>query len=295
MGSNYFLDYPHPCNNIGDGPEGPEVRTVAVKLCKLLLHKKLIQLNLGPRAKITGQENIVYFSTVTQVYSYGKKILIKLDNGIVIITSLGMTGRFQFSPGNHSHIHFVFGDAEKKGILNVLSNTFSLYYDDTRYMGNIKIIFDHQLPAFLAELGPDLLESALTTPIDKEKWFEIFRSRKAINKEICQVLMDQDLIAGIGNYLKSEILYYAGILPQRKVNSLTEIELEKLRVVAHQVILLSFSYGGLTIESFISPDGEIGRYPVAIYGKSKDAYNNSVVRGTTKDGRTSHWVPTLQK
>lgn len=92
----------------------------------------------------------------------------------------------------------------------------------------------------------------------------------------------------------SEILYYAGILPERKINTITLQEWETLRVVAHKIILLSYSHGGFTIKDFISPDGQLGTYPAAVYGKKLDPYGNPVISMKTSNGRTSHWVAAIQ-
>jgi formamidopyrimidine-DNA glycosylase len=214
----------------------------------------------------------------------------------MIIFSLGMTGRIQFTQGPHSNVWFDLSKSTNKGKINLLTPNGSLYFDDTRRMGNVEVITHQEIPYYFSKLGPDLLALALDekTWISLENWLTIFSLKRLQNKEICQILLDQDLVAGIGNYLKSEILYYAGVAPQRIVSTITKTEWDRIRICAHKIILLSYSYGGLTIESFISPDGSPGRYPKAVYGNKQDPSGNPVIRITTKDNRSTFWVPNIQ-
>jgi formamidopyrimidine-DNA glycosylase len=233
---------------------------------------------------------------VSAVNSYGKKILIHVGTKVIIV-SLGMTGRLQYQAGAHSHISFQIADVVSQGVLRVLKPVFTVYFEDPRYMGNLNIIDATYLPTYLEELGPDVLERALKheTWIPLEEWIGRFQPSKYPKRAICDVLMRQNLVAGIGNYLKSEILYYARVLPDRAIGTLTTEEWDRIRLRAHEVVRLSYSHGGFTIESFISPDGATGNYPAVVYGKRFDPQGNPVVTGTTRDKRTSHWVPAVQQ
>lgn len=281
-------------------PEGPEARVVSDKLRPILTGKIIMSAYKGERGKSIGFENITFPSNILGVRTYGKKILIDIVTGnnlsYIIVVSLGMTGRLQYNPGNHTHIYFNISDYEIVGSLRILRDTFTLYYDDYRYMGSVDIIPTANISIYLGNIGPDLLAAALNenTWIPSNTWLAIFTQKKIQKWAICKALLEQSLIAGIGNYIKSEVLYYVGILPERKISEITIQEWETLRVVAHKIILLSYSYGGFTIKDFISPDGQWGQYPAAVYGKKQDSYGNPVISGKTSDGRTSHWVPAIQ-
>jgi len=308
IADNYFdeqcmsrstTDLPHPYNKIGDGPEGPEARTVADKLRPVLLNNVIIKAHKAERGKSIGFENIRCPANIIGVRSYGKKVLIDIENnkGVhMIIVSLGMSGRLQYSPGNHSHIMFEIAQYNMSGPLKIMRPLLGLYFDDTRYMGGIDIIPTAGLSLYFKDLGPDLLHLALDekTWIPLETWMLIFCQKKLMKRAICDVLLDQSLVAGIGNYLSSEILYYSGVLPDRSVESITMQEWDHIRISAHKVIHLSYSYGGFTIESFISPDGTLGTYPAAVYHKKFDPSGNPVISGKTRNRRTSHWVPSIQ-
>jgi len=157
----------------------------------------------------------------------------------------------------------------------------------------------------LAELGPDLLATALLysghrpvsgtiDPVSPEIWLQKLRNPRIPNKQVGDFLMEQKYISGIGNYLRAEILYHAKIRPDRALSSLTHLETETLYRYALKTIVESYSYGGLTIENYWSPDGRRGTFPKQVYGKTEDPYGNPVVTNSTKGDRTVHWVPAVQ-
>lgn len=253
-------------------PEGPEVRITADQL-QGLIGQKLINTTLN-QAKCSGFELLTYPRTIDSVYSWGKKIIFE-SQGLYIITSLIMTGRYTFDQSQYARICFEFQD-------------FNLYFDDKRKMGFIDVVDTLDL-----DVGPDLLEHALNEWISAEEWNNIFR-KKLLKRKIVDILLDQKIVAGIGFYLVTDILYYSGIHPFRIGNTITDEELELLRVKSHEVIALSYSYGGLTIEDFISPDKERGEYPTAIYMRSKDDLGYDVLRAEYTGKRKIWYVAEVQ-
>lgn len=266
-------------------PEGPEVRTVADKLRPYLVSNILLNIHLGSRARIKGNDKLTYPTSIFSVQSYGKKLIIEIENYIIIF-SLGMTGRFQYVAGNHSHIILEIRSKDK---------VYNLYFDDQRYMGNVLIISLNDVNSYFSKLGPDLLSSV----IDRDQWLSIFKIRRNMNKQIHKILVDQSLVSGIGHYLMTEILYYCGISPRRLGKNISDEEWELLRIVSHNLIYVSYSYGGLTIKDYISPDGETGIFPAVIYGNksSTDPLGNPIIHekaDNSKGSRTLHWVPNVQ-
>lgn len=270
-------------------PESPEVRVIADKLRPHLLEKYIIKLETTERAKFTG--SLTCPIKIINVRSRGKKVVFDLESGQLIVASLGMTGKYLFERGNHSHIRFDIGDVQKVSKMNVLKPLFSIYFDDTRYFGNVTI-GDASL---LADLGPDLLQAAVEENwITSSIWIGVYTQKKCQNKELHQVFLDQNLIAGIGMYLCIEICYYAGVKLTRVVSTITQEEWEHLRTAAHQVVLCSYQHGGLTIESFLAPDGSLGLYPAAIYSKTHDPNGLEVTKVKLKGGRTGYYVEGIQ-
>lgn len=276
-------------------PESPESRTVADKLRSYLVTRVITNCYIGERAKVKDLDKLQCPVTITGVRSYGKKVIIELSSSQLIIISLGMTGRVQFTPGNHSHIRFDVSDCEKKGMLRAMRPALNMYFDDYRYMGKIELISCEESATYFSKLGPDLLQHALdkSTWISSEEWLNIFYEKKS-KRSLYDVLLDQSLVAGIGWYLMTEILYYSGVHPERRANTVTQDEWEKIRINSHKVVFLSYSYGGFTIKDYISPDGKPGLYPAAVYGKQQDPLGNPILHNKLKNGRTTHYVPTIQ-
>jgi formamidopyrimidine-DNA glycosylase len=276
-------------------PEGPEVRTVSDKLRPYLIGRVISGSYFGERAKTIGFHNLKYPSGIIGVRSHGKKVIIDLNTCHMIIVSLGMTGRLQYTQGDHSHVRFDISNIELQGSFRVMKQVFSLYFDDYRYMGSVDIIPNGGIPLYFRDMGPDLLQLSIdeNTWISPNTWLIIFTQKKLLKRFICDVLLDQSLIAGIGLYLVTEILYYSMIYPKRIVGSITVEEWERIRINSHKVINLSYSYGGFTIRDFISPTGERGLYPSVIYGKTHDPNGYPIIDEKHK-GRTLHFVPQLQ-
>lgn len=271
-------------------PEGPEVRTVADTLRPYLLNTTLTAFHHDNKAKGSGFNTLTLPCVVTNVYAYGKKVVMALANGDHIITSLGMTGRLQFIAGKHSHISMTFVSGHQ---------TFALYFDDSRPFGAIDVILASQVTNYFAKFGPDLLEHSLNenTWISPSHWLSCWQTKRPSTKAICKMLEDQHHVAGMGWYIITEVLYYSGIHPRRETRTITPEEWERMRVNAHKIIYLSYYHGGFTIKDYISPDGKRGCYPAAIYGKTHDPLGNVVIHQPFKEGskdRTIHYVPSVQ-
>lgn len=279
----FTTELPHPYNKIGDGPEGPEVRTVADKLRPILVGRSITSFTIN---RIESQEHLSEMklpNKILGVRSYGKKVIIDLE-GAALIASLGMTGKFLYQRGNHSHLEFTIADS---------TTTFSLFFEDSRRMGDVTYVTPETFSSYFNTIGPCLLTAALGTHITSEAWLAIFTGPKFRTRHIADVLVDQKFVSGIGWYLMTEILYYSGISPNRAAPTITKDEWEKMRVNAHKVIALSYAYGGFTIESFIAPDGSLGAYPAACYGRSFDQ-SGLPVRKEKHGNRTYHIVDAIQ-
>lgn len=330
----FTVDLPHPYNKIGDGPEGPEVRTVSDELRPVLVGRTIITITRGTLARTKRFQNIDFPANIIGVRSHGKKLIIDIEvsgrptvgkEGYMIIISLGMTGSMRYQPGNHSHIEFAIGEyithnslenlptspsiKESQIVshstsnlsiapmqLRILQPKFKLYFDDSRRMGWMDLISNTEINDYFKNIGPDLLHLSLdkNTWIPLDKWLQIFCKPRRMKKNIFTTLHDQSYVASIGNYLAAEILYYSGVSPHRKLETITTNEWDTIRINAHKIVYLSYSYKGLTIESFISPSGNPGRYPRVVYGQPHDPLGNPVITETMSNGRTAHWVPAIQ-
>jgi formamidopyrimidine-DNA glycosylase len=144
----------------------------------------------------------------------------------------------------------------------------------------------------LASLGPDMLND----PPDADN----FRNRlhnRGDGKTLAEVLMNQGVFSGVGNYVKAEALYLAELSPHRRCESLTLNEVERLRQQVIAVMRASYANDGATIRSYLNVDSTKGgmKTRFLVYGNRTDPMGNPVVKEETADGRTTHWVPTVQK
>jgi len=267
-------------------PEGPEVKRISEKLSRFIVGEKISSVDiLGGRylkhGPPVGLEDFISSlpATVIKVDCKGKFIYIIFDNGYSMWNTLGMAGSWSPIPAKHSRIKLNF----KEG---------SAYFNDIRNFGTLKFVASRKrLTEKLDSLGPDMLAENITNPE--------FCSRimKKPSKTISEVIMNQSVVSGVGNYLKSESLYLARISPHRIVETLSMEEMSNLNNAIQCTIKSSYDSGGATIHTFLNFDGKQGEYTrrFAVYNQKSDIAGNNVVRETTKDGRTSFWVPELQK
>ena len=114
-------------------------------------------------------------------------------------------------------------------------------------------------------------------------------------KEISDFLLEQKYFSGVGNYLKSDILYHARIKPDRTLESLNDQEVKNLLDSTMFIMHESLKHGGLTIKSFWSPTGKKGVYPTLVYERAFDFNGFPVIKSTFKDKRSTYWVQEIQK
>ncbi len=109
-------------------------------------------------------------------------------------------------------------------------------------------------------------------------------------------MMNQKVVAGIGNYIKAEALYRAKISPHRTVESLSDEELHNLYRCSLWVIKASYEARGATIRNYEMPDGSKGdfKFNFQVYAQETDPDGRIVIRDKTPDGRTTHWVKEIQ-
>ena len=267
-------------------PEAAEVRIIAEELQISIQNGIINNITMGINAKVKNMQIISLPTKIVEVKSYGKKVIMVLNDQCIVF-SLGMTGKFKYTKTNHTHVTFN---------ITKNNNTFDLYYDDARRIGGLEALYSNELDNYLSKLGPNLLQCALVkeTWISLDTWISRFTMKKYLNKQIAVVLHDQSIIAGIGNYLMSEILYYSKILPQRLVKDISNSEWDNIRIYSHVVVYLAYICKGNTIKDFETLKGHTGKYGCIVYGRKFDPYGNPVTCENVKTGRKAHWVNNVQ-
>ena len=197
-----------------------------------------------------------------------------------LFNTLGMTGMWSLKETKHSRLRIDFEDAK------------SLYYNDIRNFGTLKFVNDKKvLDKKLKSLGPDILANDVTL----QEFVSRFDNKP--NKTIAECIMDQSVISGVGNYLKAEILYCSHISPNRLIKDINHLEWVALHFNSVVQARRSYKLGGATIATYRQPNGEEGLYNrrFSVYNQSVCPLGYAVIKETTQDKRTTHWVPELQK
>jgi len=272
-------------------PEKPEVITVVKSLKPLLLGKTITGCSVY-------WDNIIAYPTVSEfkvkvlnqvirnIETRGKFIVIELDD-YGLLVHLRMEGKFMFRDkgdviAKHEHVEFI------------LNDTISFRFHDVRKFGKMYLIPKEELYATkpLVELGLEYNDNKLT----KEYLYEKIHSKKL---PIKTVLLDQSIIAGIGNIYDDEILFMSGIHPQRSASSITIDECDKIIHNCREVLEKAIALGGTTIRSFTSSEGVHGLFQneLLVHGKAGMPCPKcgAILLKTKIGGRGTHYCPDCQK
>lgn len=210
----------------------------------------------------------------------GKFIYATFDNSEVsLFVTLGMAASFG-NQNKHSAVKFTFDNGE-------------IFYNDIRHFGTIKVIHSKdELNKKLKTLGWDALKEP-NPPIDTLQ--KAFTKNK--NKQIAEFLLNQKVFAGVGNYIRSEVLYRAEVNPSRLVWSLSDAEIRKICDEIAAVAKEAYNLGGATIRTYSDIYGIAGSFykQFKVYDQKTDPHGRKVHKITAADGRTVHWVPEVQK
>jgi DNA-formamidopyrimidine glycosylase len=275
-------------------PEILEVRAMADGIRNYIKNYKLLSIEWfrAPGKKTYNCAYSLYNTiplplSVSKVYSHGKKVILYLESEVYLIGSPLMSGSFLFKQTEHSRYVLNFGlRLDSKNI--ILKR---VYFNDPRCQGLLNVYLNKtDFESKMSEIGPDLLN----TPISVSDFTQKIKNPKIVNKQICEFLMDQKYVAGIGNYLCAEILYKSKIKPDRILKDIDSKECELIHSNIYSTLDEVIKCNGLTIRDFLTPDEKVGTYDTLVYGKSFDSLGNPVVKSEFKNKRTSHWVPNIQ-
>lgn len=243
-------------------PELPEVETVINTIRPHIINKeiekievyydRLVQSNLDEfKTKLINQK----FINVTR---YGKFIFLHLTNDFVIITHLRMEGKFRFENSHnlrkkHTSAGFFFKDGT------------SLAFDDTRKFGLMYLSDEANFKEtkMIKKLG---IEANKISENDYEFLIKKFKKNKCIK----ELLLDQSILAGIGNIYADEILFSTKINPFRKGNDISDEKYHEIFQASNQILNKAITLGGSTIHSFHPSEGVDGKFQETLlcYGKS---------------------------
>lgn len=216
-------------------PEGPEIRRSADAIGAVLTNQTLVAIDLGLPALQTHYSNLIE-QRVLRVTSWGKAMLIHLENAVSIYSHNQLYGVWQVSKRGEQP------ETSRSLRLGLHTETHSamLYSASDISIWPTERIIEQPL---LRKLGPDVLDDNLTA----EQVAARLTSDKFQRRRLSRLYLDQHFIAGIGNYLRSEILFIAGVHPDKTPAQLNELEIKSLSEATIAVSMQSYKTGGYTV------------------------------------------------
>ena len=229
------------------------------------------------------QYSYINFNSILNcVTTKGKKIIFDFGN-IRFVSSCLMSGRWTFTYSDKCSIALCFyKDSLKKYV----------YFYETRFGGNFSICNypSNEYNHIFKDVGPDLLSNE----VDYNLYYNIIKNNRISYKKICEFMLEQKYLSGIGNWLRAEILYFSRINPHRSLNSLSDNDITVLFYYTKKIMSEGLEKRGMTIESYEDPYGNKGLYIASCYGKEIDDYGNKIITELDKTGRKIHWCPSIQ-
>lgn len=226
-------------------PEIPEMEIYRRYLTDSVLEKSITEVIVNREKSINVSIEMFTQKLVGQSFTgvtrYGKALVLGLSNGRYIITHMMLDGRLYWqqpgeaqSPQKPGHVVLTFQDGS------------SLHFHDMR-LGYVHLLEEAQLQEEIKDLGMDPFSEEYT----KEFFHQLCRKRRGMIKPL---LINQKVIAGVGNAYSNEALYVAGIMPERTANSLKDDEISLLHQAIPAVLQEGIRYGGYIEEPFASWD-----------------------------------------
>lgn len=268
-------------------PELPEVETVVRDLRPQLCGRTIVGVRLGrKRLRKTRSETAIREIVGRRLLTLGRRgkyILAEMES-LHLVIHLGMTGQLTIGPSDRkpeSHTHFT----------AAIDDGSELRFRDVRRFGSITVFPDDaSLRRYLdARLGPEPFD------IDAEA---LHRALSMTSRSLKAALLDQRLMAGIGNIYADESLFVAKLAPTRRGCSMTLAESRILRRAVVSILNRAIERRGSTIRDFIGGAGASGSYQgeFQVYGKTNEPCRNcrSPIQRIRLAGRSTHFCPTCQ-
>lgn len=267
-------------------PEGAECKLTAELLARSLSGRTIQRVEMMSgrylRKPFAGFERLSQTlpKQIVGVGCHGKFIYLLLDDGSSSLWStLGMTGYWSKLISGHPRVALM------------LDNDEVIYYHDTRNFGTLRWSGGRkELKQKLETLGPDMLSE----DVSHERFQGALLKRPKIT--LAEALMNQHIIAGVGNYIKAESLWLAKLSPRRIVDSLTLEEFEMLNDSIKRVIRMAYNSLCQITEQNQDIKDENSSYldELNCYRKKTDPNGEEIIKEATKDGRTTWWAPAVQ-
>jgi len=265
-------------------PELPEVETLRQELASRVIGKTISFVKVSAPRVIRGV-CVAQFcrrlkgQRICAILRRGKLLIISLSKKTFLTVHLKMTGQMVYP-----------GDGKKSRVSFYFTDQTLLDFNDQRLFGELRLFDNWESFDFVRSLGPEPLE------ISKTEFVDILAERKT---KIKPLLMDQHIIAGIGNLYAAEALFDCRIHPERASNTISATKAAELLCSIKKILRKAIRCGGSSIDDYVRLPGEKGAFVChhAVYGRKGKAC--PVCKGTIKrsvvGGRGTFFCPRCQK
>jgi formamidopyrimidine-DNA glycosylase len=292
-------------------PELPEVETIKRELDKVLRNKIISGVEIlwpktiSPTTEIKFKE-IVIGKKIISLERRAKMLFIHLNKNISLAIHLKMTGQLIYVPSQKSGqtkpnkiitgghpTHDIQTPGRHTRLIFSLKDGSKLYFNDLRKFGWVRIL-DEKLKKYInTEIGLEPLSGDFTLVNFKNIL------KKYQNRTVKQILLDQKLIAGIGNIYADESAFLAKVLPMRKVKTLAEKEINALHKNIIAVLKLSIQKKGTSSKNYLRSNGQKGGFVpfLMVYDRKGEKCKRcgTLILKTKHAGRGTHYCPRCQK
>jgi formamidopyrimidine-DNA glycosylase len=271
-------------------PELPEVETIRLSVEPKLTGRTIREVIVKHPGMLEGRSTADFIrgikgKTIGQVERRGKYLLVRLDGDLVLALHLRMTGQLTVEPAERP-------TAAATYLVIKLDNQTELRFRDQRKFGKAFTFTAGAVPPSLSKLGPEPLAAEFTVAVLTKR---LARHKLAVKK----ALLNQEIIAGIGNIYADEGLFVAGIHPARLTDSLTKSEIEQLYHAIRQVLNEGIKYRGTSIRDYLDGEGKPGSYQdhLRVYGRKGQPCPvcGAPIAKMILGGRGTHFCPLCQK
>jgi formamidopyrimidine-DNA glycosylase len=270
-------------------PELPEVETTVRGLARDLEGARIERVALNrPDMRFPFPDGLVQALTGARVTALGRRAkygLIHTDRATTLVFHLGMSGRWRIDPADEAkHDHMVIETADHR---------FALH--DPRRFGFVDLVDTAALETWppFAVMGPEPLGPGLSV----EHMRTALKGRRPAIK---LMLLDQRIVAGLGNIYVCEALFRARIDPRKPAGKVTRPALERLLPAIREVLEQAIGDGGSSLRDYARPDGELGYFASRfdVYGREGEPCRppcEGIVRRIVQSGRSTWFCPKCQR
>ena len=282
-------------------PELPEVETIRRGLTQFIKNVRIKKVTILCEKSFVGPKSLVENQEIISISRRGKALLIGLKNGITMLIHLRMTGQLiyrgedtaalnllssgqlkedkVFAGGHPTDSFFTALPNQQTRVIFELENG-QLFFNDQRKFGFVKILE--------------------TAKLSEDAFLNKANLMRHKSQPIKATILDQTVIAGVGNIYADEALFYAKIHPKRLTSSLSDSEIEELLIGAQTTMQKSIDAGGSTMRNYVKADGSKGDYLklfAKVFGRTGEPCTEcgTEIIKIRVAGRGTHLCPRCQK